>query len=94
MVFLILLGTLLPIHIRRGWNIKKNRLTGAVFVALNGVLILSGYALYYFGGEATRSLISAVHWVPGVASPAVLAWHVWQGRRLRKLMFKAGTSSG
>ena len=82
---LILLGTLVPGHIRRGWNARKNRTTGGSFLVLNGILILSGYALYYFGGEHSRAFISALHWIIGLAFPAVLIWHIWHGRRLRKI---------
>lgn len=84
MVALILIGSLLPGHIRRGWKAGKNRVTGATFIVVNALLIVSGYALYYFAGEVSRGLISAAHWVLGLLFPLVLAWHVWKGRRLRE----------
>jgi len=84
MARLVLLGTLVPGHIRRGWNARRNRATGSSFIALNGLLILSGYALYYFAGENSRAWISAAHWVIGLAFPFFLVWHIWQGRRLRQ----------
>lgn len=84
MFALILIGSLLPGHIRRGWKAGKNRVTGAAFVVVNALLIVSGYALYYFAGEVSRAVISAAHWVLGLLFPIVLVWHVWRGRRLRK----------
>ena len=85
MLVLVVLGTLLPGHVRRGWNLGKNRTSGGGLLILNGVLILSGYALYYFGGEGVRPVISAVHWIVGLLSPFAIAWHVRKGRKLRKL---------
>jgi hypothetical protein len=83
MLALIVLGTLLPGHVRRAWNAKKNRFTGAGLLALNALLIISGYALYYCGSEQTRPLISTLHWILGLVLPITIASHIWQGRRLR-----------
>lgn len=83
MLVLVVLGTLLPGHVRRAWNAGKSRRTGAGVLGLNGLLIVSGYALYYVGGEQTRAVMSPLHWIVGLVLPAVLAWHVWEGHRLR-----------
>jgi hypothetical protein len=83
MLFLVLLGTLLPVHVRRAWNGRKARAQGALLLSLNGVLIVSGYALYYLAGEESRWIVSPLHWVVGLLLPVSLAWHVWEGRRLR-----------
>ena len=80
MVMLIVAGTLLPIHIRRGWHQRKNLLAGIVVIAIIVLLIASGYALYY-GDEETRPVVSALHWVVGLAAPGVLIWHILRGRR-------------
>ena len=45
------------------------------------LLTITGYLLYYAGGEETRPIISAVHWILGVIVPALLAWHVVSGKR-------------
>jgi hypothetical protein len=84
MLFLVLLGTLLPGHVRRAWNARMSRGPGILLLGLSGVLTLSGYALYYLAGEATRWIVSPLHWVVGLLLPAGLAWHVWEGRRLRR----------
>jgi hypothetical protein len=84
MLFLVLLGTLLPGHVRRAWNARMSRGPGALLLGLSGVLILSGYALYYLAGEEIRWIVSPLHWVVGLLLPAGLAWHVWEGRRLRR----------
>ena len=53
-------------------------------MGLLAAMVLTGYALYYFGGEETRPWISKVHWIAGLASTAVLPIHVVLGRRRRK----------
>ena len=44
------------------------------------LLTVTGYLLYYAGDENTRPVISAAHWILGLAVPALLAWHVISGR--------------
>jgi hypothetical protein len=80
MATLIAYGSLLPVHVRRAWAIRRNILLGAGLVAVMLLLTVTGYLLYYAGGENTRPIISAVHWILGLAVPAVLAWHVVSGR--------------
>ncbi len=82
MLFLIVVGSLLPIHVRRGWHQRKNLPLGIIVLAAALLLTCSGYALYYFGGEEMRPLISAFHWIIGLAAPAVLIWHIVAGRAL------------
>ena len=81
MLMLAVLGSLLPIHVRRGWHQRKNLLPGISVLALALLLILSGYALYYFGSEEMRPWISAVHWVLGLVALPMLIWHIVSGRR-------------
>ncbi|MEO8630420.1 MAG: hypothetical protein ABI612_20325 [Betaproteobacteria bacterium] len=83
MIVLIVLGSLLPIHIRRGWHQRKNIPAGVTLTTLAVVLIASGYALYYFGGEEARAAISAAHWLIGLTTPLVIVWHIWSGRAQR-----------
>src|SRR5262245_60414857 len=58
MGFVLLLGTLLPGHVRRSWHAKKNRKNGAFFLVSVSLLTLSGYALYYLGDERWRNAMS------------------------------------
>lgn len=81
MAFVFLLGTLLPGHIRRAWLMRKNRGNGAFFLAAVSLLTLSGYALYYIGGEELRHTISRFHLWLGLVVPGLLVWHIWSGRR-------------
>lgn len=82
--FMLLLGTLLPVHVRHSWHARRNRPNGAFFLAAIGLLTLSGYALYYLGDETMRALCSKVHFWLGAAAPLLLIWHIWCGRRATK----------
>ena len=81
MLALIVTGSLLPVHVRRGWHQRKNVIAGSIIVAILALLIASGYALYYYGGEDARPLISALHWIVGLCAPLTLIWHISRGRQ-------------
>jgi cation transport ATPase len=81
MVFLVVLGTLLPVHVRRSWKSRRNGASGAGLLASAAVLTISGYGLYYAGSEALRPWLSAVHWIAGALASAVLGLHVFLGQR-------------
>ncbi len=83
MAALVLLGTLLLGHVRSAWQARRNQGSGAGIFATCAVLALTGYGLYYAGGERLRGVVSEIHdWI-GLAFPAVIAWHVWRGTRKR-----------
>lgn len=84
MLGLVALGSLLPTHIKRAWEARKNRAAGAVMLALVAALVVSGYLLYYFASEGARGWISALHWGLGLAAAPALGWHVVAGRMLRR----------
>ncbi len=79
--FVLVLGTLLPGHVWRAWQAHKNRTNGAFFLLVVGCLILSGYGLYYLGDESWRSTTSKIHLWLGLATPLLLYWHIWSGRK-------------
>lgn len=79
MLALVVLGVL-TVHIRRGWKADKNRLSGALLIAVNAFLILTGYGLYYAGGEALREWLSRWHAWIGLGSGVLLPVHVIAGR--------------
>ncbi len=84
MATLVIVGSLLPGHVRKAWQHHQNRLSGGVMVVLAGGLTLTGYALYYFGGEESRPIISATHWLIGIAAFPLLIAHIISGRRTRQ----------
>ena len=81
MVFLVAVGILIPTHLKRAWQARRNRSNGAFFVTVIALLVATGYGLYYFGDDHWRSAASWVHLILGFAAPALLALHIWQGRR-------------
>ena len=83
MVVLLLLGALLPLHAQRGWRGRKNRLSGAVMLTLNGALVATAFGLYYIGSEKIRSWISDIHVVVGLSLPVLLFVHIALGKRTR-----------
>ena len=80
MLFLVMLGTLIRSHILHGWRLGRNRFTGVAMLSIMVLLTLTGYALYYAGGERVRPVVSVLHWGIGVALPAALLWHILVGR--------------
>ena len=78
---LIVLGTLLPVHVKRAWRAAKNRRSGTLLLCLISVQVGTGYALYY-ADERLRTLAGQVHFALGVALPALLALHIFLGRRI------------
>jgi hypothetical protein len=81
MILLIVLGTLIPGHIRFAWHARRNRPNGVALVLFLAFLFVSGYGLYYFGDERLRSWTSWLHLVIGLALPAMIFLHIWSGRR-------------
>ncbi len=81
---LMAFGSLMVAHIPKGWKDKSQRVAGIALTVVMGVLILSGYLLYYLGVEWLRDWTSLVHWLMGLALPAVFVWH-YLGRTAAKL---------
>ena len=80
MAALIIYGSLLPVHIRRALSMRRNIALGIGLTALMLLLTVTGYLLYYAGDENARPMISATHWLVGLAMPALLVWHIVSGR--------------
>lgn len=81
MLALMLLGALVPLHLRRAWRARKNRITGTVMATFNVVLIVTAFGLYYAGSDVVRPWISRLHYGLGLALPVLFLVHVVCGRR-------------
>lgn len=81
MAALVILGTMIPLHLRRGWRAHRNRGTGIFITSACVVLIGSGYFLYYAGGETLRGIAVYAHDSLGLALPGIVIWHIFRGRR-------------
>ncbi|MEO7062976.1 MAG: hypothetical protein ABI082_04275 [Dokdonella sp.] len=77
-----LLGMLWVIHLVPGWRARR-RSSGIVLAGMLALLSVSGYLLYYAGGDDARAAIALVHWVVGAALPLFLLPHVLRGRQPR-----------
>jgi len=91
-VLLTLLGSIWTLHMRSGWRMKRNRLSGATFIAIWAALTLTGVGILYLGGEATSIWSSAAHTVLGLTTPVILAVHVATGLRSRRAVKTRQTS--
>ncbi len=52
MAILVLVGMLLTGHVRFAWRARRNRGNGSLFLGTFGILTVTGYGLYYAGGES------------------------------------------
>ena len=83
MLTIYLLGSMLYGHMVNAWQRQRNRASGGTAAATLLLLALSGYGLYYFGGDELRRGTEWLHWVFGFATPLLLWWHISRGRATR-----------
>ena len=83
MAILVLVGMLLTSHVRFAWRVRRNRGNGSLFLGAFGVLTITGYGLYYAGGETLRAWSSWIHLAVGLSLPLLLILHIWLGKRTR-----------
>ena len=83
MAILVLVGVLLNGHVRFAWRARRNRGNGSLFLSAFGILTITGYGLYYAGGERLRAWTSWIHLAVGLALPLLLILHIWLGKRTR-----------
>ena len=83
MAVLVLIGMLLNVHVRFAWRAGRNRINGSVFLSALTILTISGYGLYYAGGERLRAWTSWIHLAVGLVLPILLLIHILLGRKTR-----------
>jgi hypothetical protein len=81
---LLVIGSMLPLHVKFAWRAGRNRFNGVFFISIVSLLVVTGYALYYIGNERLRSWTSWIHLIVGLAFPLLLILHIWRGRASRK----------
>ena len=74
---------LLNAHVSFAWRARRNRANGSVFLSAFAVLTITGYGLYYAGGERLRAWTSWIHLAIGMVLPILLLIHIFLGRRTR-----------
>jgi hypothetical protein len=83
MAILVFVGMLLTSHVRFAWRARRNRGNGSLFLSAFGILTITGYGLYYAGGENLRAWSSWIHLGVGLALPFLIIVHIWRGKRTR-----------
>lgn len=81
---LMSVGTLLLVHVWRGWSYRSQRVLGVSLASVTTLLILSGYLLYYVGDDVARAWTSMIHWVIGLVGLPLFILHYRAGKRLRE----------
>lgn len=77
-----LFGLLWGTHVLAGWGQRRRRMSGSVLFGVLGLIVATGYGLYYGGDETIRGWVSLLHWSLGLASlGAFLAHRAARGRR-------------
>lgn len=87
-VLLLVLGSLLPLHVRSGWRRSKNVGTGLSVVLAMTILLITALLLYY-GSEETRLTARWIHIIVGLLSFAIFPTHVVLGWKLRRAQAKS-----
>jgi len=76
MVYLLALGALFPVHIRKGWSNNRKRGSGGLMLVVNFVLVVTATFLYYGSPDGSRPLAAVVHLWVGLALPVALLIHI------------------
>jgi len=79
---LLAVGSLLVVHVWRGWGYRNQRIVGAGLVSIIAVLVATGYLLCYVADDGWRAWSSLLHWLFGLAALPLFLLHYWQGRRI------------
>lgn len=91
---LLVIGALIPLHMRQGLRRQRSVATGIWLLVILGLLAISGLAIYYVGGEFSSVLASMVHVVAGLAIIIPLTVHAVKGRRMRlQRLLEAGRAN-
>lgn len=81
----VVIGALLPLHIRLAFHVKRNLKSGAAALTLVAFLGTTGLLLYY-SGEDWRDGVRWSHLVVGTIACLAIPAHVWLGRRQKALL--------
>lgn len=72
---LTVIGLLCGLHVGKAWASQRRRWSGSIL--LGGLVLLSvtGCMLLYVGDDGAWGLTTPVHWIAGLALPAVYGLH-------------------
>jgi len=69
-------GLLWVVHLRPAWRNGSRSPSGLSVAAVLALLIVTGYLLYYAGGDIFRARVALVHWTVGLATLPAFIVHV------------------
>ena len=73
-------GAVLAGHVRAGWRMRRNRISGVALVSAVALLAASGYWLYYGWIETARDAVSWIHLGLGLLLPLAFGLHLMPRR--------------
>lgn len=86
----LMVGAVMPLHIRSAWNARRNRGSGIAIAAVMAALAVSGLLLYY-GSEESHEATLWAHWLLGGGMVTALPLHIVLGRMAnRRRVISAG----
>jgi hypothetical protein len=74
-VVLVAVGAFLPLHVPRGWRMRRERGLEITMLVCLGLAVLTAYCLYYFAPDPVRPSLGWLHAAVGSAWGATVAWH-------------------
>ena len=77
---LVAVGSLLPVHVRSGWQRRRNLTTGLTVTAAIAILGATALLLYY-GGEELHAPAKWLHLIFGLACLALFPAHAFLGEK-------------
>jgi len=88
-----LIGAMWAVHMRRGWTMKRNRVSGSALLGLFAGLGLSGVGIYYFGGELSSMVAGLLHTALGFIAVIGFAVHYLRGQKSKAAGYPATWNS-
>jgi hypothetical protein len=89
---LVAIGSLLPVHVRSGWQRRRNLVTGLSVTGATAILGVTALVLYY-GGEEMHAPAKWLHLIFGFLCFAVFPAHAFFGERSPKpVVDRAGST--
>lgn len=80
---LVVIGSLLPRHVRLGWVRRRNIVTGVMVTVMMTVLAVTGLALYYCG-EDLHALVKWLHVIFGLGCFVLFPAHAFLAAKSRR----------
>ena len=87
-----LFGMLWGTHIVDGWRSLRRRWSGSAMFAIFAWLVVSGYLLYYLGGEQTLLVTTVLHWSVGLLCPLPFLLHRFAASSAKRAAASGRTS--